>query len=113
MASSPTEVALRRIDDCYCQALEAVGRADLERVKLLVEEAGRLLGGLVDPAGDTAAERALRQAGAESHGRLTAAVDASRRGVLHQLQKVRQGVKILQSYGHRSESVGTRIRSEG
>jgi hypothetical protein len=110
MASSPTETALQHIVDCYGHALDAVGRGDLERVQHLLDETQRLLAGLHEPAQDSPAENTLRQSGAESHARLVAAMNESRRDVLHQLQKVRQGKKLLSTYGNRSEIVGTRLR---
>ena len=113
MASSPTETALQHVVDCYGRALEAVGRGDLERVQHLLDEAQRLLSSLQEPAQDSPAASTLRERGVESHGRLVAAMNKSRTEVLLQLQKVRQGKKLLSSYGHRSEIVGTRLRSEG
>ena len=113
MASSPTEAALQHLVDSYGRALEAVGRGELERVHYLLDEAQTFLSDLQEPAQDTEAESALRKCGAESHARLIAAMNESRMGILRQLQKVRQGKKMLRTYGHRSESVGTRLRSQG
>ncbi len=113
MASSPTESALQHIVDCYGRALDAVGRGDLERVQQLLDEAQGRLSGLHEPAQDSPEENTLRKRGVESHGRLVAAMNKSRTELLLQLQKVRQGKKLLSSYGHRSEIVGTRLRSEG
>ncbi len=113
MASSPTEAALQHIVDCYGRALDAVGRGDLERVQLLLDETQSLLSGLHEPAQDSPEENTLRKHGIESHARLVAAMNESRTEVLLQLQKVRQGKKLLSIYGNRSEIVGTRLRSEG
>ena len=113
MASSTTEEALRQIADAYDRALEAVGRSDLDRVQSLVDEAERVLASVQHPGQDSKQERELRRRGMESHGRLVAAMGGSRREVLLHLQKIRQGRKMLKTYGHRAQSVGTRLRSQG
>ncbi len=82
-------------------------------MQLLLDETQSLLSGLHEPAQDSPEEITLRKHGIESHARLVAAMNESRTGVLLQLQKVRQGKKMLQTYGNRSESVGTRLRSQG
>jgi hypothetical protein len=113
MASAPTEEALQQIVGAYDSALEAVGRADLERVKCLLDDADRALADLQDPEQDADAERDLRRRAVEGHARLVAAMDSSRREVLLQLQQAREGRKVLKTYGHRAKRVGTRLRSEG
>ncbi len=113
MASSPTEEALRQIANAYDRALEAIGRSDLDRVQSLVDDAERVLVSVQHPGQDSKRERELRRRGMESHGRLVAAMGGSRREVLLHLQKIRQGRKMLKTYGHRGESVGTRLRSQG
>ena len=113
MASSPTEEALQQLVGAYDRALEAVGRAELQRVKRLLDDADRALKGLQDPKLDADGERDLRRRAVESHARLTAAMDSSGREVLLQIQKARRGRRLLKTYGHRGKKVGTRLRSEG
>ena len=113
MASSPTEKALGKVVGVYDRALEAVGRADLERVERLLDDADRALAGLQDPEQDGDEERGLRRRAVEGHARLAAAMDGHRREIVSQLQKAQKGRKVLKTYGHRASRVGTRLRSEG
>lgn len=113
MASSPTEEALQQVVGVYDRALEAVGRADLARVERLLDDADRALAGLQDPGQDADEERDLRRRAVEGQARLVAAMDGHRREVFFQLQKAHEGRKVLKTYGHRANRVGTRLRSEG
>lgn len=113
MASSPTEQALEHLGTIYDRALDALNRAELTRVQKLLNDAEAWLSDLQDPKRDSEAERDLRRRASDSHARLMAAMGGSARELMMQLQKVREGRKILKTYGNRAESVGTRLRSQG
>ena len=106
---SATAFALQELIACWDQGYEALARGDLERVQALLDIADEHLRALPGHTNDTAEETALRAQAITARGRLEHGMHAGLDGLQAEMQRLRQGAKVLQGYKLQPPGVGDRI----
>ena len=106
---SATAFALQELIACWDQGYEALARGDLDRVQALLDIADDHLRALPGHAADTATETALRAQAIAARGRLEDGMHSGLDGLQQELQRLRQGAKVLQGYKPMQSDLGNRL----
>jgi hypothetical protein len=109
VAESPAAFALRELIACWDQGYEALARGDLERVEALLDIADDHLRSLPDPGGDGPLEAELRTEAVAARGRLEHGMHAGLTGLRTEIDRTRQGARVLQGYRGPAHALGGRI----
>lgn len=109
VADSPTAFALRELIACWDQGYEALARGDLDRVEDLLGIADDHLRSLPDHAGDGPIETGLRAEAVAARGRLEHGMRAGLDGLRAELDRTRQGARVLHGYRGAGNGLGSRF----
>jgi len=112
MPSSPADpaIALRELIAAYDAAFGHALQGDHDAARRGIDAAERLLAGL-QGVPLTAAAAELHEQARAAQGRLGAALQGAQKEIVDELARVRQGRKLLASYGDPTLGLGGRVES--